>query len=194
MSGLLTHLEIHPLTPERWGDFETLFGPHGAYGGCWCMWWRLSRSEFSRQQDEGRRQGFKALVDSGAPTGLLAYLDGQPVGWIALAPREDYAALERSRVLKRVDDQPVWSIVCFYVQRKLRRKGMMTALVEAALAHAAAHGARIVEAYPHDTDGNAPPVTTYMGNAEVFRKAGFVEVARVGPKHPVLRKYLTPDA
>ena len=190
----LTNLEIHPLTPERWDDFETLFGTHGAYGGCWCMWWRLPRSEFSRQQGEGNRQGFKALVDSGAPTGLLAYLDGQPVGWIALAPREDYAALERSRVLKRVDDQPVWSIVCFYVQRKLRRQGMMTALVDAALAHAAAHGARIVEAYPHDTDGNAPPVTTYMGNAEVFRKAGFVEVARVGPKHPVLRKYLSPDA
>lgn len=186
----LTNLEIHPLTPERWTDFETLFGPKGAYSGCWCMWWRLPRSEFNRQQGEGNRLGLKALVESSAPTGLLAYLDGVPAGWISLAPREDYPALERSRVLKRVDDQPVWSIVCFYIHRKARRRGLMSALIDAAGEFAAAHGAGILEAYPIITGENAPPVSTYMGNLDVFLRAGFVEVARPKPKRPILRKVL----
>jgi len=194
MTEPLTGLEIHPLTPERWPDFETLFGPHGAYSGCWCMWWRLPRSEFSRQQGDGNRLGLKALVESGAPTGLLAYLNGTPVGWIALAPREHYASLERSTVLKRVDEQPVWSIVCFYIHRKARHHGLMSALIFAACDFAAANGAAIVEAYPMLTSENAPPVSTYMGNLNVFLKAGFAEVARPKPKRPILRKILIPAA
>lgn len=190
----LTNLEIHPLTPERWADFETLFGPKGAYSGCWCMWWRLPRSEFNRLQGEGNRLGLKALVESGAPTGLLAYLDGVPAGWISLAPREDYPVLERSRVLKRVDDQPVWSIVCFYIHRKARRRGLMSALIDAACEFAAAHGAGILEAYPIITGENAPPVSTYMGNIDVFLRAGFVEVSRPKPKRPILRKVLAPTS
>lgn len=192
MPAPLTDLEIHPLTPDRWPDFETLFGPHGAYSGCWCMWWRLPRSEFTLQQGEGNRLALKAVVESGAPTGLLAYLDGTPAGWVALAPREHYTSLERSTVLKRVDQQPVWSIVCFYIQRKARRRGLMSALILAACDFAAANGAAIVEAYPILTSGNAPPVSTYMGNLNVFLQSGFVEVARPKPKRPILRKTLVP--
>lgn len=190
MSESLTNLEIHPLTPERWADFETLFGPKGAYSGCWCMWWRLPRSEFSRQQGEGNRLGFKAIVESGAPAGLLAYIDGVPAGWISLAPREHYPALERSRILKRVDDRPVWSIVCFYMNRKYRRRGLMAPLIEAACDFAASHGAQIIEAYPIITGEHAAPVSTYMGSYQTFIKAGFFEVARPAPKHPILRRNL----
>src|SRR5215510_8178511 len=98
-------LEFQPLTPERWGDFEQLFGPRGATGGCWCMWWRLKRSEFERQKGEGNRQAFKQIVDAGAAPGILAYAGGQAVGWCAIAPREAYPVLENSRNLKRVDDE-----------------------------------------------------------------------------------------
>lgn len=184
-------LSIHPLTPERWADLETLFGPRGAYAGCWCMWWRLPRAEFTHLQGAGNRAALKALVDSGAATGLLAYLDGLPVGWIAVAPREDYASLERSRTLKRVDDQPVWSITCFYIHRKVRRRGLTAALIEAACSHAARQGARIIEAYPVETGENAPPVSTYMGKITTFLRAGFVEVARFSPRRPILRKTLS---
>jgi len=190
MSEPLTNLEIYPLTPDRWTDFEALFGAHGAYSGCWCMWWRLPRKEFNANQGEGNRLGFKALVEVGSPTGLLAYLDGIPSGWIALAPREDFPALERSTVLKRIDAQPVWSIVCFYIGHKARRRGLMSALIQAAVEYAAGHGATIVEAYPMITGENAAPVSTYMGNLDAFLKAGFVEVGRPKPKRPILRRVI----
>lgn len=194
MAEPLTNLEIYPLTPERWHDFEVLFGPHGAYSGCWCMWWRLPRKEFSAKQGEGNRLGLKALVDGGSPTGLLAYLDGVPSGWIAVAPREDFASLERSTVLKRIDAQPVWSIVCFYIGRKARRRGLMSGLIQAAVDFAAAHGATMVEAYPMITGENAAPVSTFMGNLDAFLKAGFVEVARPKPKRPILRRVIAASA
>ena len=111
----LPQLEFHPLTPERWQDLETLFGPRGACGGCWCMWWRLKRSQYVKQKGPGNRRALKKIVDSGEIPGLLAYADGQPIAWCSVGPREAYSTLERSRILKRVDDKPVWSVVCFVV-------------------------------------------------------------------------------
>src|ERR1041384_986969 len=100
-------LTFEPLTPERWDDFKTLFGPKGACAGCWCMLWRLKRSDFDRGKGAGNRAAMRKLVKAGAEPGILAYRDGEPIGWCAVAPREDYSALERSRVLKKVDEQPV---------------------------------------------------------------------------------------
>jgi len=97
-------MEFHPLTPERWPDFEKLFGPRGAYGGCWCMWWRTTRSQFEKQGGEGNRRAMKNIVDSGEVPGIIAYADGQPVGWCSVAPRDSYGSLNRSPVLKRLDD------------------------------------------------------------------------------------------
>ena len=99
--------EFHPLTPERWADFEKLFGKCGAGGCCWCMWWRLPKREFDAQKGEGNRRAMKAIVDSGLVPGILAYHEGQPVGWCSVAPREEFPRLERSRILKPVDNQPV---------------------------------------------------------------------------------------
>lgn len=184
-----TRLEFHPLTPERWGDLERLFGPHGAYGGCWCMWWRLSRAEFNRQSGAERKAGLKALVDAGQVPGILAYVGDEPVAWVAIGPRPDFAPLERSRTLKRVDDQPAWAIVCFFIARPYRGRGLMTELIRGAVAYATAQGAPIVEAYPVDTRGGTVPGSTqgYMGLISAFRRAGFVEVARRTPRQPVMR-------
>src|SRR5690348_10325210 len=133
-----------PLTPARWADFEELFGARGACGGCWCMWWRAPRAQFARQKGEGNRQAFHTVVQSGTPAGLLAYAAGQPIGWCAVAPRDDYPALERSRILKPVDDEPVWSVTCLFVARPFRRRGVTVRLLEAAVAYAGERGARIV--------------------------------------------------
>ena len=108
--------EIYPLTPERWDDFTALFGAHGAVGGCWCMYWRREGAWQGKNGDANREQ-MRALVQGGAVTGLLAYAGGQAVGWVSVAPRGDYSALARSRVLAPVDEQPVWSIVCFFIRR-----------------------------------------------------------------------------
>src|SRR5512146_2128211 len=96
-------IRFHAATPDRWHDIEALFGKRGACAGCWCMWWRLSRSEWNRSKGERNRRAFGNLVRSGAEPGVLAYADGKPVGWCAIAPRQDYSALERSRILRPVE-------------------------------------------------------------------------------------------
>ncbi len=190
----LPALEFHPLTPERWRDLEALFGERGASGGCWCMWFRTQRSQWQRQKGEGNRRAFKGIVDSGEVPGLLAYAGGQPVGWCAVAPRESYSALERSRVLKRIDDEPVWSVVCFFVAKPFRRRGVTTALLKAAVDYCKARGARIIEGYPIDPrDSGMPAAFAYPGLAASFRGAGFVEVLRRSEQRPIMR-YLVADA
>src|SRR5512133_3165977 len=141
---------FHPLTPDRWQDFETLFGKNGACAGCWCMWWRETRSEFEKNAYEPNRRAMQQIVETGRVPGILAYLDGAPAGWCSVAPREDFPSLDRSRVLKRVDDRPVWSIVCFFVKRPYRRSGLTLSLLHAAVEHARQNGAQVVEGYPKD--------------------------------------------
>ncbi|TAN52584.1 MAG: GNAT family N-acetyltransferase, partial [Betaproteobacteria bacterium] len=103
-------LQFHPLTPQRWDDVQALFGPRGACGGCWCMWWKLPRAQFARQKGDGNRRAFRRIVKAGTVPGILAYADGQPIGWCAVEPRAAYPALARSRVLAPLDDRPVWSV------------------------------------------------------------------------------------
>ena len=186
-----TSLEFHPLTPDRWSDFEQLFGPRGAYGGCWCMWWRTSRSQFEKQGNEGNRQAMKAIVELGQVPGIIAYLDGQPVGWCSVAPRETYASLNRSHVLKRLDDKPVWSIVCFYVAKAHRGQNLALELIRGSIDYVRGQGGEIVEAYPtQPVGGRLPPVSSFMGIPAVFEQAGFVECARPSKSKVVMRYYI----
>ena len=182
-------VEIYPLTPERWTDFETLFGPNGAFAGCWCMWWRMSHKEFEKAGKEGHHEAMRAVVQAGLEPGLIAYADGFPAGWAALAPRADYPRLQTSRMLAPVDDQPVWSIPCFFIHRNYRRQHLMEQLIEAACQYARQHGARILEAYPLDVNEKARPSNIYTGVTKVFERAGFKVVAR-REYRPVMRKSL----
>jgi GNAT superfamily N-acetyltransferase len=181
-------VECHPVTPDRWPDLETLFGPRGATGGCWCMYWRLPRAQFSAQKGKGTKAALQHLVESGEIVGLLAYAQGQPVGWCAVAPRESYPVLERSRILKRVDAAPVWSVVCFFVSKAFHGKGVTTVLLQAAVEYAREHGARIVEGYPIEPKTpRIPTVFAWTGLASAFQQAGFVEVERRSDTRPVMR-------
>ena len=185
-------LTVHPLTPDRWKDFEELFGERGACGGCWCMWPRLARSEFQKQKGAGNKKAMKKVVEAGPPPGLLAYAGGQPVAWCALAPRETYAVLTRSRILKPVDAQPVWSVMCFFVLKPFRRRGITTGLLNAAAKYARKYGARILEGYPVEPRAGArsPDVFVWTGLPSAFRKAGFAEAARRSPTRPIMRRGL----
>jgi hypothetical protein len=181
-------LAFQPLTHQTWSDFENLFGPRGACGGCWCMYWRLTRPQFAAQQGELNRLSIKALVDSGNTPGLMAYRDSVPVGWCCVAPREEFSTLAHSRILKPVDDQPVWSVVCFFVARTERHKGLTVELLKAAVEFAAARGARIIEGYPvQPKGGKSPDVFAYTGLQSAFERAGFIEVARRSATRPVMR-------
>lgn len=186
----LPKLEYHPVTPERWADLERLFGKHGAGGGCWCMWWRLTRSQFYAGAGEKNKRALKAIVDSGEVPGLLAYANGEPVAWCSLGPRENYGSLERSRTLTRIDERPVWSIVCFFVARPFRGRGLMASFLGAAVEYARKQGARIVEGYPVEPQERLAPVSGYMGVAPAYRKAGFVEVARARAGRPIMRYFI----
>src|SRR5262245_20316587 len=119
----IPRVEIVPLTADRWSDLERLFGARGACGGCWCMAWRLPRSAYERGKGTGNRAALKSLASSTPSPGLLAYVEGEPVGWCAIAPREAYPVLARSRVLKPVDGAAVWSVSCFFVARGYRKRG-----------------------------------------------------------------------
>ncbi len=181
-------LEFHPLTPVRWTDLEELFGEHGACEGCWCMWWRLKRSDFDQQKGEGNRRSLKKIVDSGEISGILAYAKGQAIAWCSVAPREAYPTLERSRTLKRVDDKPVWSVVCFFVDKQFRRKGVTGKLLKAAIEHVRRQGGKILEGYPREPKKEKiPDPFAYTGLASTFHKAGFVEVLRRSETQPIMR-------
>ncbi len=181
-------IEIRPLTVETWADFEQLFGPHGAYGGCWCMFWLLRRKEFFVTKGEAARLAMKDRVAGGAIPGLLAYLDGQPAGWAAFGPRSGYLGLETSRILAPVDEQPVWSIPCFYIARGQRRRGLCAALVRAVAEEVRRQGGKILEAYPVEPKtGQAVDAYVYTGLASTFRQLGFQEVARRSETRPIFR-------
>lgn len=181
--------KFHPLTPECWKDFEKLFGDNGACGGCWCMWWRLKRSEYDKQKGVGNKRAIKKIIKAGAVPGILAYDNNNPIGWCAVQPRELYALLENSRVLKRVDDKPVWSVVCFFIHKNYRRIGVTEKLLVAALKHAKKNKAKIVEGYPIDSK-TIPAAFAWTGFLPAFLKVGFKEVHRSSPTRPIVRYYL----
>lgn len=181
---------FHAVTPERWPDLERLFGPNGAYSNCWCTYWMLPRKRFDEGPPSRKKALLRGLVDEGREPGVLAYRDREPVGWVAVQPREAYASLERSPTLKRVDDEPVWSVTCFFVRKDHRRTGLMVPLLETAARHAKARGARILEGYPVLPKEGLKPPSAYMGLVPAFERAGFREVARPSAARRVMRKTL----
>jgi GNAT superfamily N-acetyltransferase len=182
---------FHPLTPERWGDLEKLFGERGACGGCWCMWWRITRAEFEKRKGSPNRRAFRKIVRGGSEPGILAYVDDEPAGWCAIAPRREYASLNRSRILKPVDEKAVWSITCFFIARPHRRRGLSVKLIEAAVRHARRRGAKIIEGYPVEPrTGSMPDAFAWTGLPSAFERAGFTEVLRRSPTRPIMRRVL----
>jgi GNAT superfamily N-acetyltransferase len=189
----VTSFEAHPLTPGRWDDFEALFGAKGACGGCWCMFPRLRRSEYERLKGEGNRRAMRKLVASGRIPGILGYVEGKPVAWCSIEPRELIGSLGRSRILAPVDDQPVWSIVCLFLEKSHRGSGLSRKMIEAAVRHAKASGASIVEAYPVEPKkAPMPAVFAYPGIASSYLDAGFREVARRSETRPIMRRLVSP--
>ncbi|HEX6849929.1 MAG TPA: GNAT family N-acetyltransferase [Candidatus Polarisedimenticolaceae bacterium] len=180
---------FRPLTPDRWADLEALFGPRGACAGCWCMWWRhATQKSWVAAKGEPNRRALRKVVASGAPVGILAYDGDVPLGWCAIAPRDDYPRLSRARTLRPLDDRPVWSITCLFVEKGWRRRGLSSKLIEGATAYAREQGATLLEGYPMDTrDPHTPAAWVWTGLPASFEKAGFEEVARPAPTRPIYR-------
>lgn len=179
------------IRPATWNDFSAVMGEKGGCGGCWCMLWRLSKKEMDAGMGETNRLAMKRLFESGCVPGLVAFHENEPVGWIQIDKRDCFPRLESSRVLKPVDDKVVWSVSCFLVDKKFRRKGLSVRLLEAACTWAQEQGASIVEGYPIDTPKQKyPPVYAWTGFVGAYREVGFVEVARRSETRPIMRKLL----
>jgi GNAT superfamily N-acetyltransferase len=177
-------LEVHPVTPERAGDLARFSEAHGKFRYCSCMRWRLTSSEYKRSTKEGRIADLDRRARSGDPIGVLAYVEGEPVGWCSIAPRESYAALDRFKALARIDDHPVWSVVCFVVDSAVRRQGVTAALLGGAIEYAVEMGAMVIEGYPVEP---GPRLYTYMGAPAIFRAAGFEDVTPAGRERAIMR-------
>ena len=183
------------LTPDRWKDFEAVFRAPGCSvaRACWCMYYRRTGSfdpPVGVARGEANRREMKALVDAGEVTGLLGYRDGVPIGWVSLGPRERYRKLERSPVMRAVDEKSVWSVICFVVPGPERHKGVGRALLDGAIAYARRKRVRILEAYPVDRRGATRDDNLWFGTRAMFEDAGFEVVARRKPTRPVMRKLL----
>lgn len=186
-------LDVRPLTPELWPDLEAIFGARGCSVArrCWCMYYRQSGSRGASaawsMDARANRAALKKLVDAGRPPGLIGYRGRTPVGWVSLGPREEYARLARSPVMKAVDDRPVWSVICFVVPSEYRGEGVARALLEGAVAYARKHGATLIEAYPVDKPGRASDEAMWFDAKSMYDRAGFREVARRKPERPIVR-------
>jgi GNAT superfamily N-acetyltransferase len=191
-------LEIHPVTADRWEELAVFFGPSGGFSNCWCTWWRQTSADFNTgvaQHGARNRSLMHEIVEAGAEPGLLAYRDGQPVGWVSVAPRPQYGRLLRSRRIgpppDEAEDERVWSVVCFWIPRGERGKGVATELLNGAVARARERGATHLEAYPVDTSGGRHPAANlFTGTLAMFRRAGFREVDRPRGAQLVVRRDL----
>jgi GNAT superfamily N-acetyltransferase len=191
-------LEIQPLTRPRLRDLAALFDQGGDPKFCWCSWYRLRNVDFAKATAASNRRVLEAAVDEldadGRSPGLVAYLEGEAVGWVSLGPREDYERLTHSKLLAPVDDRPSWSIVCFVVARRHRGRGIARALLDAAIDYAREHGATLLEAYPVDAStGRVSAASAYRGTVTMFERAGFEVAARrqanrASPVRPIVRR------
>lgn len=190
-------LEVRPLTADRWSDLVSLFGPSGAFGNCWCTWWRQTGGEFEkgiRQRGAGNKALLGQITKEDREPGLIAYRDGKPVGWISVAPRPEYGRVVRSpsigpgRRSPEAADTTVWSVVCFWMPRAERGKGVAMTLLRAAVDHARARGAQVLEGYPVDTgEERRPQGSVFTGTLAMFRRVGFEEVERRAEGRPIVR-------
>lgn len=183
----MQEVDCVPASPERWPQIERLFRSCGDARGCWCGFWYRAHREFRAGWGEGNRRFLKALIEGGAEPGVLALRGGTAAAWCGIAPREKQTRLARSRVLAPVDGAAVWSITCFVIAREHRRQGLMRPLIAAAVRHARACGARLVEAYPIDPHRKLSSGELYTGTLSAFLDLDFKEVARRSPHRPILR-------
>jgi GNAT superfamily N-acetyltransferase len=188
-------VSVHDATPDRWPDVEAVMATRGDPARCWCQYFRLRGAAWRESTRTSNRAGLRLQVESDRPPGVLAYLDGAPVGWCGVAPRSAYPRLAASAVASSVEDADgVWAVVCFVVRVGQRRRGVAGPLLDGVVDLARRYGAGIVEGYPVDPAARESVSSSelYHGPLQVFRRAGFTEVARPYPGRAVVRRTLDP--
>lgn len=184
-------LIFKPLTEKTWHDFEILFGSRGACGGCWCMSWRLKSSDFEKGKGGGNKKKIRSLVKSNEQIGIIGYIGKKAVAWCSVAPREKFIRLENSRVLKKIDVEPVWSISCFFISKEYRKKGLSAELLKGVIAFCKKKKVKILEGYPVvPYSKEIPAAFAWTGIPASFEKVGFEVAARRSKSRPIMRYFI----
>ena len=173
-------LRIVEVDRDHWSDLARLFEARGGPSFCWCMVWRPLQNRGRQDGRRRRRAALQRRVQAGTPVGILGYLGNEPVAWCSVAPRSTYRPLGGAPG----PDDEVWSVVCFYVAPRLRRRGLMRQMLQAAIETARRHGAAVLEAYPVEVGS---PSYRFMGFVPLFRAAGFAPAGRAGVRRHVMR-------
>ena len=188
VNEIKSSLKLQPLTVNNWHLFEEVMGEKGGCGGCWCMYFRMPSTEFSKDKYEGHKKRMYDLVKAAKPTGLIATYNKRAVGWIAFAPREDYIRIENSRAFKRIDDKPVWSITCFFIKKEFRKMGLSEQMVKGIVDYARKKKIKTLEAYPAiPYSDKVPPPFLWVGILSAFTKNGFEVVQQNGKSRAMVR-------
>ncbi|WP_062526702.1 GNAT family N-acetyltransferase [Demequina rhizosphaerae] len=176
-------------------DLDTVMREGGDARSCRCQWFKLARSEWQSTGREARADALAEQAACGRPdatttSGLVAFVDDEPAGWVAVEPRVAYPRLRTARIPwagrdEDRDDAGVWAITCFVVRKGFRGQGLAKALALAAVAHARERGATAVEGYPRVEGGTVSDL--FVGSASVFAAAGMAEVSRPTPGRAVMR-------
>ncbi|HLQ78454.1 MAG TPA: GNAT family N-acetyltransferase [Terriglobia bacterium] len=178
----MVDIQVAPATPERAVDVLEVFTGSGDRD-CWCQYWRQSSSAYSSNAPGSGKKDLLQQVRNGPPPGMLAYFNDRPVGWLGFWPRENLERLAHSRTIPKIDDKPVWSIVCFKIQVGYRRKGIAKALLRGAIETAREFGAPAIEAYPIDPQGERIDVSLgYVGFIKMFEAAGFQRIVETSAR------------
>ena len=191
-TNFLNQLTFEPLTKKNWNNFVQLFGDNGACGNCWCMYYRLRKSDFLEGKvTDGNKEAMKEIVWEDKPAGILGLYEGQAIAWCAFAPRENFIKLEKSRVHKRIDNEAVWSIPCFFINKNFRKHGISVELLKGVIRYARENGIKIIEAYPTiPTTEKLPDSFAWIGLYKSFERAGFEIVDQTSKNRPMVRCYV----
>ena len=168
-----TRWETHPVTPDRFEDFAAIVNPTGRDKHCWCLSHRLRARDIEELGSGNRETAMRTLCGLDNPPGVIAYRDGEPVGWCSIGPRAEIPLLAASQLIRPVDEVPVWSIICVVVRSGHRRQGVTEHLLEGAVAYAVSRGAPAIEAHPVDPDGRMDTTMAFVGTRAMFERAGF---------------------
>lgn len=188
--------QTRPLTAETFEDFADVVNPRRRENHCWCLSPRLRATQIQDFGQGSRERAMHCLAERGPAPGVVTYRDGEPVGWCSISPRSAIPLLQASRLIRPVDDVPVWSITCLVVRGGHRRQGVVAQMLDGALEYAASQGAPAVEAYPVDPEGRMDTTMAFVGTVAMFRRAGFEQVGTtdaVASRMPrvVMRRDLT---
>lgn len=189
-------LSAQPLTPDRWDDFERLFGPSGACYGCWCTHFRIPTSQRKTMDAEDKKRFMRERIAAGPPPGLLGYIGDRPAAWVQVGPRLELPQWNSVKTVSRpldpsdVEDLSVWAVSCFFMNSGDRGRGYSHDMLSEAVNFARTSGARLLEGCPIERTKQSKSVGLYVGSQRIFEAAGFSEIAKRKDGRPLMRLVL----